>query len=361
MRKIFLFFASFILIVVAEKTNAQGCVALKSNGGFCTMSQHHQADSAAKWMLIANNRYFKSYKHFVGTDEQKQRTEQGTNVINHQYTLDLTVLRILNPRWSLLFDLPIEINSRSSLYEHSNVGRFTTHSAGIGDMRLAAYYWLLNPEKMPRGDVQLGLGVKLPTGKYNVQDNFHTSDSTTRLGPVDQSIQLGDGGFGVTFELNAFYDLSTALTLYGNVYYLANPREQNGVSTARGGTPSSGAVANGSYVMSVPDQYLIRAGITMAEKRFIFSLGVRDECLTVHDWIGGSNGFRRPGYIISVEPGIIYRVNKLSLYAFVPVAIVRNRTQSVPDMISSGTSGKNVHGDAAFSDYAVNLGVTLRF
>jgi hypothetical protein len=88
---------------------------------------------------------------------------------------------------------------------------------------------------------------------------------------------------------------------------------------------------------------------------------VRDECLTVHDWIGGSNGFRRPGYIISVEPGIIYRVNKLSLYAFVPVAIVRNRTQSVPDMISSGTSGKNVHGDAAFSDYAVNLGVTLRF
>lgn len=43
----------------------------------------------------------KSYKHFVDTQEQKQRIEQGTNVINHSYTLDLTLNRIFNNHWAM--------------------------------------------------------------------------------------------------------------------------------------------------------------------------------------------------------------------------------------------------------------------
>jgi hypothetical protein len=48
-----------------------------------------------------NNRYFKSYKHFVGTAEQKQREADGSNVINHAYELDITATRTINLRWSL--------------------------------------------------------------------------------------------------------------------------------------------------------------------------------------------------------------------------------------------------------------------
>ena len=44
-------------------------------------------------MLNINNRYFKSYKHFVGKEEQKQRVENGTNVINHSYTMDLFLVK----------------------------------------------------------------------------------------------------------------------------------------------------------------------------------------------------------------------------------------------------------------------------
>ena len=344
----------------AAKSYSQGCVAIRSTGGICSKLQS-ATDTSTGWYLNANNRYFTSFRHFVGTTEQKQRIQQGTNVINHQYTLDLSLTRIINPRWSILLDMPIEANSRSSLYEHHNLGRYLTHSFGIGDIRFAVYSWLLDPVKSPRGNVQIGLGIKLPTGNYNYQDYFHTSDSTKALGPVDQSIQLGDGGTGITGELNAYYNFSRAVSVYGNLYYLSNPREQNGISTAREGKPSANAVRNGSDVMSVPDQYMVRAGVNISFKDFIFSAGVRDECLPVRDLIGGSGGFRRPGYIISGEPGVTYSFKKISVYGFVPIAIVRNRTQSVPDEILSKLTGNMVHGDAAFADYAVNIGCTVRF
>lgn len=361
MRKRLICMIVCLTMAFAGKTYAQGCVAIRSTGGFCSAGKEAQIDTTHKWQFSANNRYFRSFRHFVGTDEQKQRQKLGTEVINHQYTLDMALYRMIDSRWSVMLDLPIEDNSRSSLYEHANLGRYKTHSFGVGDIRVAVYSWVLDPVKMPKGNVQVGLGIKLPTGSYNYLDYFHVTDSTKRLGPVDQSIQLGDGGTGITFELNAFYNLSHTVSLYGNFYYLSNPREVNGISTARGGTASASAVKNGSDVMSVPDQMMARVGVNVMANRFIFSAGVRDECLPVHDLVGGSNGFRRPGYIISAEPGVTYNFSKVSLYAYVPIAWVRNRTQSVPDKITSQLTGTTAHGDAAFADYAVNIGLNFRF
>ena len=206
------------------------------------------------------------------------------------------------------------------------------------------------------------MGIKLPTGDYKYQDRFYTTTpGVTIIGPVDQSIQLGDGGTGFTTEINAYFNLSHTINLYGNFYYLISPREQNGVSTARGGTPSASAVANQSDVMSVPDQMMIRGGANFIVDKFTFSAGLRNECLPVHDLIGGSNGFRRPGYIISAEPGITYAFKKINLYAYVPIAVTRNRMQSVPDKISTALNGKYTQGDAAFADYTVNIGMSIKF
>src|SRR4051812_5251468 len=85
---------------------AQGCVAIRSTGGYCTM-QH--ADES-KWQLTVSNRYFKSFRHFVGTEEQEQRKTLGNQVINHQYSLDLALTRYINHRWSVMLDLPIVSN-----------------------------------------------------------------------------------------------------------------------------------------------------------------------------------------------------------------------------------------------------------
>jgi hypothetical protein len=324
---------------------------------------HINKDSAAPaWMFSMNNRYFESFRHFVGTDEQKQRVDGGTEVINHAYSMDLGMVRNLNDRWSLALYAPIISNTRSSLYEHGGKERHSTQSFGLGDIRAVAYYWLLNPAKSMKGNIQAGMGIKLPTGDFRYQDRFYTATAgVTVMGPVDQSIQLGDGGTGFTTELNAYYNLSRSISVYGNFFYLINPREQNGVSTARGGTPSASSILYGSDVMSVPDQYMYRFGANFTTKQLTLTAGLRKECIPVYDLIGGSNGFRRPGYVVSVEPGITYALRKVNLYAYVPVAIVRNRTQSVPDKIRTDITGVYAQGDAAFADYAVNIGFSVRF
>jgi hypothetical protein len=355
-----LFFLFMTIAFVYEGAKGQGCVAIRSTGGFCSApSAEHLKPSP--WVVGINNRYFKSFRHFVGTEEQEQRVENGTEVINHAYTMDILVTRNLNPRWSFTLDVPVLSNARSSLYEHDGKNRYSTHSFGVGDIRFTAYSWILDPMKMPRGNIQVGLGLKLPTGDYRYQDFFVKSDSVKVLGPVDQSIQLGDGGTGFTTEVNAFYAFTHKISVYGNFFYLFNPREQNGTSTSRGAPPSASSITYGSSTMSVPDQMMARAGIAFTHNHLGISVGVRDDCLPSQDLIGGSSGFRRPGYIISVEPGITYTFKRINLYSYVPVALKRNRTQSYSDKLRTEKTGVYTHGDAAFADYVVNLGVAFRF
>ena len=290
---------------------------------------------------------------------KSSRVELGTEVVNHNYSNDFTFIRKLKNNWSLMANIPVIINSRSSLYEHGGISRHSTSSFGIGDIRLSAGKWLFNKRK--KGDVQVVLGLKLPTGDYKYQDYFYVNDSTNILGPVDQSIQLGDGGTGFTLELNGYYHFTKKFSAYSNFYYLLNPREQNAVSTARGRTPSASSIRYTSDVMSVPDQYMVRIGVEYSLRSFVFSLGARKECLPVKDLVGGNSGFRRPGYIVSAEPGITCNFKKVSLYCFMPFALTRNRTQSVPDKIRTEVTGVYAHGDAAFADYVINIGASFNF
>src|SRR5438128_657815 len=126
--------SAFLLVTFSNNVSAQGCVAIKGTAGICSRPSDEKG-----WEMNLNTRYFKSYKHFVGTVEQKQRVEEGSNVINHAFELDITATKTINSRWSLATTLPILSFSRSSLYEHDGKSRHTTHSFGIGDARFAAY------------------------------------------------------------------------------------------------------------------------------------------------------------------------------------------------------------------------------
>jgi hypothetical protein len=350
----------YIILIIAFvfaqlKTRAQGCVAIKGTAGICG-----RPSDAKGWELNLNNRYFKSYKHFVGTIEQKQREEEGSNVINHSYELDITATRTLNSRWSLAMTLPIMDFSRSSLYEHDGKSRHSTHSFGIGDVRFSAYRWMFDPKISHKGNVQIGAGIKLPTGNYNYMDYFYKKADSSVLGPVDQSIQPGDGGTGITVELNSFYNFSHKVGVYGGFFYLINPREVNGTSTTRGGTASATAKKYNTDVMSVPDLFMTRAGIAYMVNQFTFSGGIRIEGLPSKDLIGGSRGFRRPGDIISAEPSITWVTKKASFNLAVPFALQRNRTQSDSDKRQTKDTGIHKQGDAAFADYLISAGLTFR-
>ena len=247
--------------------SAQGCVAIRTVGGLCTMEHAamHQEDSS-KWNLNINYRYFKSYKHFNGTDEQKYRVAEGSEVINYTSAMDFSLIRTLRKEWMIGINIPLVNYERTSKYEHlgnTSPYRFATSARGLGDIRLSAYRWLIAPSVNKKGNLIAGLGIKLPTGNFKAQDEFQYQLNARRVGYVDQSIQPGDGGVGVTVELNGFRQINLNWSAYANAFYLLNPRDHNGVSTARGGTPSATAIKYTSNVMSVADQYMLRSGFNI--------------------------------------------------------------------------------------------------
>jgi hypothetical protein len=94
--------------------------------------------------------------------------------------------------------------------------------------------------------------------------------------------------------------------------------------------------------------------------QFTFAGGMRVEALPSSDLIGGSRGFRRPGYIVSAEPSLTYVAKKISLNLAVPIAIKRNRTQSNADKRQTVDTGVHKQGDAAFADYLISAGITVK-
>lgn len=351
---------------------SQGCVAVRHMSCAAPTgagSADFFKQRTGHWQVSAGYRFFRSYKHFVGDQEQTQRVEQGTQVINISHALDLGLTYLVNQRLSFSVNLPIQYYDRSSLYEHygnsvaqnPDQKRFHTGSQGIGDLRISGSYWLVNPVKLPKANLAVGLGVKLPTGNFRATDQFHRLDKegkdyTVEL-PVDQSIQLGDGGVGVSVELQGYAQVTKGLTAYANGFYLFNPRETNGV--VRNPVATSIDLVTGTF--SVADQFAARVGLAQSIKAIpglSVMLGGRLEGVPAIDAFGGSSGFRRPGYIISVEPGLSYMRHKTSVAATVPIAVYRNRITSYADRLDPlGLK----HGDAAFADYLVSINVSRWF
>ena len=112
--------------------------------------------------------------------------------------------------------------------------------------------------------------------------------------------------------------------------------------------------------MSIADSYLARGGFGytfLPKYGLTFTLGGRLEGTPARDIIGGSEGFRRPGFAVSIEPGLVFLKNRWVASVSAPVALYRNRERSVPDE----ESGPGSHGDAAFADYMLLFSVGHAF
>ncbi|MCE7057912.1 transporter [Algoriphagus sp. AGSA1] len=353
-------FATAVLTLAYINSYAQGCVAIRQFSGVGTTTGQVGGQLAGDWNLALNYRYFKSFRHFSGKEEHPHRVEQGTEVINKSHFVDLAVNYSFTDRFFGSLILPFVTHDRSSMYEHggnppNGLGeRHHTSVSGIADMRLSANYWLISPAKAQHGNVSMGLGIKLPTGAYGAEGMFYNQGpdrNIDRIAVLDQSIQPGDGGVGATLDVQGFYMLSHSVVLSGSLFYLANPKATNGVLRRGGdaGTPEFDE-------FSVPDQYAVRIGATYMTPMPGISIygGGRMECLTSTDLFGSSEGYRRPGYVISVEPGLTYSKGNFAALVSVPLAVERNRTKSFSDKI------RDRHGDAAFADYMINVGLAWR-
>ncbi len=352
---------SFLLLFISTTSiiKAQGCIAIRGNSACSGNFGYSFNLMDGEFNIQMGYRYFKSFKHFRGDHEETNRVEEGTQVINNSNFLDLTISYAITDRIFANLTIPYVWHARSSMYEHGGnppdgLGeRHKTSSLGIADLRVGIGYWLFEPAKK-NFNYSLGLGLKLPTGKYDYTDTFYNQGANkdqTIGGAVDQSIQPGDGGTGFTLDIQGYHAFSHNFGLSVNVYYLFNVTETNGVLTR-----------NGNSEFSSPDQYAIRLGSYYSTMSgFNAYLGGRIEGVPSNDLLGGSAGYRRPGYAISLEPGIGYFKHNYSIFASVPIALYRNRTQSYEDKQRTEESGVYRHGDAAFADYLISFGVSYRF
>jgi hypothetical protein len=344
-------------VLAAAPAFSQGCIAVRHMS--CAAGNPNSPTSMmheGQFQVTASYRFLHSYKHFVGKVEQHERVEQGTQVINDSHAFDFGLNYAVNARLSFSLNIPFIDNDRSSLYEHYGNSveanpeqkRFHTYSRGVGDARLSATYWLFDPMTSMKGNIAFGVGVKAPTGDANVQGDFYKLDKNKKeyilRKAVDQSMQLGDGAWGYSLEVQGYQSLFKNTSLYFNGFYMFSPKGVN---------PNTN--------FSVPDQFAGRLGLSygLLPKRGIsVALGGRVEGLPAIDFIGISEGSRRPGYIISVEPSIVMSNHQHTFSIAVPFAVVRNRIKSWSDR--QDPLGLK-HGDAAFADKLLTATYSYRF
>lgn len=303
----------------------------------------------SRWDVSFSWRYGHADRHFVGTEEQKYRRAENSQVENDVHLLDLGVRYRFSKQNDVVLGVPYLMARREGPIRNADrelIGRqVRSNTRGLSDISVIANHLIWDPSVHPRSNISIGLGIKLPTGQNSATDTSLILDDNGELVPqvrtADQSVQPGDGGFGFIVQASGFRVLnhSGTFALYASGTYIIEPETDSGVYTYRS--------RSGEEIMSIADQYAARAGVQLSLGRSGWNIGLggRLEGIPVHDLFGSSEGFRRPGYILSVEPSVSWTKGPHSVSFSVPIAVERNRQRSVPD-IANGT-----HGDASFPDY----------
>lgn len=340
----------------------QGCMATRVSPPTLGGREESLGLQKGQMEFSMSYRFYEAERHFYDDNEQ-QAPANAPRVLRN--VLDLSLTRGLSDRTSVTVSLPIQ-SGRFDRRPIPPYGASVDKASGIGDLAVTVRRWMLDPVTHRKYNVRLGLGLKLPTGKFDAETDrtYNTAPRTsptpsyvTGRGPADIAIQPGDGGFGIILGAEGFYMLGEKISAYGEVTYLLNPRGENGMNNQWSGP--------GPYVpnntTSVPDYFLGRVGLAFADplgwKSGTALFGLRIEGQPVRDVIGSNAGFRRPGFSLSVEPGVAYSFSKVNVFLTVPVTIYRQRWKSVDEQ----RAGRVNAVSAAFADYNIIAGMAYRW
>ena len=330
------------------------------------MPGEHSTTAARSQRLTGtvSYRWYESARHFGGRtragvwldgdEENTDREKYDQQMINKVSLIDVSLSYGFTARWTATLDLPYIDAERSSVFEHTDGQRHSMRSSGLGDIRLVTDCWLFDPHQHMDGNIALGIGVKAPTGDDKASDTSHRATGPVHR-PVDQSIQPGDGGWGMILQLQAYQKIYQHLYGYVQGSYLFTPQEHNQTEAVTADMRPPGPMT----LNSIGDQYFGRGGFSyliLPAQGLTLSLGGRIEGVPVYDAIGDSLGYRQPGYTVSIEPGISWMGKKSSLSILAPVAVYRNRERSAAE-IAMGRPG----GDASFADFSILATFSHRF
>lgn len=352
-----LFILTTVLLgaAITPHSSAQGCILARSpeQGGLPT--EQGGILQPGHFQLTIGERHQFSYQHYVGDAYQEYRAQQGTQVENRINLVTANLTYQWTSRISFELDAPWLFASRKS--QNSPIEYQAT---GLGDTIAGFNVWILNPAHASRHNVSAGLGALMPTGNDDVQNTVNTNTTGTGsptevTAPVDYSIQPGNGGWGMVTQWSGYQVIGKSLIFYTDGDYIATQGGTNGIQ--RGATLNPTQPLN-NYV-AISDQYLLEAGVDfpiLREHGLTGTFGPRDEGVPAKNLFPNSNdGFRRPGFAVTLGPGAEYTRGSNLFTAGVYKAVHRDRTVSYPDSVY-GT-----HGDAAFAQYVWLASITHRF
>src|SRR5436190_329650 len=172
-----------IVVLSQYNVNGQGCVAVRQMGGvsMCPSSSYNL--SKGDLQVGANYRYFHSWRHFIGKEEQPERQETGGgigpdgkdrgNAVNiYSHAVDLSLSYGLTDRLQINVAVPWVHNERSQVLRTNakDTFRYSVYAKGLGDIRFGVNYWVTDPAKAHTGNLMIGVGIKLRTGNWAATD-----------------------------------------------------------------------------------------------------------------------------------------------------------------------------------------------
>lgn len=345
--------ALFPCISGSSSAGAQGCMPIRYTSP-ALGSQAASAPMTHVWRLAVSYRWLYADQFFVGRDYRPASAPGGQPSRINVNTIGLNLSYSPTSRLNLSLGVPVSVGTHSRLQGDSIRRQLKT--GGLGDVSLVGTMWLFEPNDHPKGNLAFGLGVKAPTGQSHADGVWHTSSGAERR-PIDPSIQLGDGGWAGIVRLEAFRQVMKRTAVYVAGSYLANPRENIDATF----TTPYGVVAP----VAVTDEYSAHGGLTfdaIPRRGLALSIGGRIDGVPVRDLIGGGDdSFRRPGYVVYVEPAVALRLSRSpvspngnSLSLSIPIRIAQNRLPSALEIANDRAGG----GD--FAKFLIFLGYTIR-
>ena len=312
-----------------------------------------------EYQLIASYRQFTADTQYRdGSGFSQPVTRLNTQVISKMRFMELGGIYALNRQLNLTVGIPYMIKGSSSRALPATVAgspRFEHTASGIGDITLGARYWLFGCDDSPDQNIALGLSLKMPTGESKIQDLFpNGAGQDIRYRDVDQSIQPGDDGWGFILSFQAYKALGD-FTLFASGAYQFNPKGQNDTLSAPAFLNPVGpqVVPDNIRYNTVADSYIARLGVGYP-LNFLPGLSIsvagRIDGSPPSDVFGDTTGFRRPGYFVTIEPGLNYSTEKATFALSFPTRV----HQYVQDSLGAPR-------DSTFADYLVEFSVSYRF
>ena len=285
--------------------------------------QNQAALADQRWQVEIAYQRLHTDDFYVGDERDDAAGPFGVppNRVANLYNLSFTYG--VSDRFSLQLNAPY---AASSAKVHQGTPQshqaHAFYSDGFGDLSLEGEYWLNDPTKPSLLAGSVALGVKSPTGSTSESGMLFSPGVGFENRPVDEALQLGDGGWGVLLRGQGSAQLGGPWFAYASGYYLVSLDEYYDV-------------VQGGAFRAVPDVYSGRLGGAYripAYESLVVTLGAMMNGVTTKDLIGGGDlYFRRPGYEIYAEPGLVWVFKTHTFSVSYPLRVDQNKKDSLLD------------------------------